>query len=574
MNSGDRLEHWITRGLEWADEIVLLVDANSTDDTLDISCAYADHVQVVEHPPMIEVAMDWALRQATGEWVMWLDDDELVSRSFVDHRDELIDRPDLTHYWLPYRWVIHGDDGYRWLGQFPWHPNPRLRLLRNVGSTFFHRGRLHSPLEVAGEGEVLDPEQVAVYHMDLAWRTRRQREDKVARYRMKNAPSCEEYYLWEDYMPGLVTHPVEEDLLRPASRPAREAAEERRRRHEGEPGANVDPEIPSVDTMVGRLAAYWDTADLFHADYLDHATPHRVFPNRGYTAELTIRNTSGVRWRTSGPPRGQVVLSYHWAHATHGLLVEHGDRTVLPHALGPGEVVGVQAGFWAPYEPGRYLLQWDLRAEEIAWFSERGTPPLEVEVEVEEVGGGDAPPQRGRPREVATLPPRATNPVPRRPGPVRRATQSVVDLKGRVRPSSPSLDLRACNVVPIPPTRALDTRDGSGGPGSVVGPLTADGVVDLAIGGHLGVPSHALAVVVNLAVPAATYNGFLTAFASDGTTGDAFVSVYFNDRGVPTANQVLVALGRPPYQGRLALHASANHPGSVHVIVDVLAYVS
>ena len=46
-NSGDRLEHWLTRSLEFADEVVLLVDSESTDTTSDIACSYADHVEVV-----------------------------------------------------------------------------------------------------------------------------------------------------------------------------------------------------------------------------------------------------------------------------------------------------------------------------------------------------------------------------------------------------------------------------------------------------------------------------------------------------------------------------------------------
>jgi hypothetical protein len=573
LNSGDRLEHWLERALEWADEIVLLVDSASTDDTLDIACAYADSVQVVEHPPVIEVAMDWGLRRATGEWVLWLDDDELLSRSFADHRDELLDRPDLTHYWLPYRWVVGDSDvGYRWLGQFPWHPNERLRLVRNVGSIYSHRGRLHSPIEVAGEGEVADPARAVVYHMDLAWRSRRQREEKVARYRVKNAPSCEEYYLWEDYEADLRTHAVTEDLVRPPSAAARAAAADRVRHHRAAPRANLDTEVPTVGQMTRRLASHWDTADVFHADWLGHATPPRVLPNRGYTASITVRNGSAVRWRTTGLPRGRVALAYHWVHPDHGLLLEQGDRTLLPRAVEPGQSVDLEAGFWTPYEPGRYQLQWDLRAEEIGWFSERGVPPLEVTVEVT---AGDGAPLVGRPREVATLPPRASaGPPTAGAAGSQRVAHLVSDLRRRLRPGPAGLDLRACNVVPMAAVRALDTRDGSGAPGARPGPLPSDGLIELAVGGHLGVPSHAVAVIAGLAVPSATYNGFLTAFAADGTSGDAFVSLYFNDRGVPTADQVLVALGRAPHQGRVALHASGNHPGGVHVIVDVVAYVA
>jgi hypothetical protein len=144
---------------------------------------------------------------------------------------------------------------------------------------------------------------------------------------------------------------------------------------------------------------------------------------------------------------------------------------------------------------------------------------------------------------------------------------------GRWKQGPPKLELGAANVVPVPPVRVLDTRDGTGAPGAVVGPLAAGTVVELAVGGHLGIPSHALAVVAGLSVPEATYNGLITAFAADGTTGDAFVSAYFNDQGRPSTNQVVVALGRGERHGKLALHASANHPGTLQLIVDVVAYV-
>ena len=552
---------------------MLLVDSESTDDTLDVACAYADRVQVVEHPPFIEVAMDWGLRRATGEWLLWLDDDELVSTSFGAARDQLLADPDLTHYWLPYRWVVPGaDGGHRWLRQFPWYPNERLRLIRNVGSVFHHRGRLHSPIEVAGDGRVLDADEGVIYHLDLAWRSRAEREAKVARYRGNNAPSCEEYYLYEDYAATLRAEPFDdEEITRPPTPAARRAAEERRERFAATPGSNVDPEVATVAAMQARIARHWENADVFSAEYLEHDTPATVLPNRGYVVELAVRNTSAVPWRNSGPLRGRVAMSYHWAHPDHGVLLEHGDRALLPRVVEPGEVVRFPAGIWTPLEPGRYVLQWDLCVEEIGWFSDRGVAPLQVEVEVT----GD---ERllATPRVVATLPTRARHEPPPAPAPgVRpRVVRFVAQARGRLpRPRRPGPDLMAANVVPIRPVRVLDTRDGTGNPGAVVGPVAAGDVVEIAVGGHAGVPSHAVGVVATLSVPHATYNGFVTAFPADGTAGDAFVSAYFNDQGRPAANQVVVGLGRGAWHGKLALRLSDNHPGRGHLVVDVVAYL-
>lgn len=578
-NSGSRLEQWLTRTFEFAEEVVLLVDSESNDDTLDVACSFADQVQVAEHPPFIEVAMDWGLRRATGEWVLWLDDDELVSSSFAEARDDLLADRDLTHYWLPYRWVVPGTDGgYRWLRQFPWFPNERLRLVRNVGSVFHHRGRLHSPIDVAGDGRVLEPEEGVIYHLDLAWRSRAEREAKVARYRGKNAPSCEEYYLYEDYAATLRSEPLDEqEITRPPAAAAVRAANERRERFAAGPGlgpngaggSNLDPEVATVAAMqarLARLARHRESADVFSAEYLEHDTPTTVLPNRGYAVEVAVRNTSAVPWRNSGPVPGRVVMSYHWAHSELGVLLEHGDRALLPRVIEPGEVVRFPAGMWTPFEPGRYLLQWDLRLEEIGWFSERGVAPLEVEVEVT----GD---ERllAAARAVATLPARASRaPLPSTPP---RLGAAVAAVRHRLLGRRGGLHLAGANVVPIRPVRVLDTRDGTGNPGAVVGPVAAGDVVELAVGGQPGVPSHAVGVVATLSVPHATYNGFLTAFPADGTAGDAFVSAYFNDQGLPATNQVVVGLGRGAWLGKLALRPSDNHPGRAHLVVDVVAYI-
>ena len=305
---------------------------------------------------------------------------------------------------------------------------------------------------------------------------------------------------------------------------------------------------------------------------MEHESPTTVVPNRGSIVELAVRTTSAVPWRNRGPLRGRVAMSYHWAHPELGVLLEHGDRAMLPRVVEPGEVVRFPAGIWTPFEPGRYLLQWDLRVEEVSWFSDRGVVPLQVEVEV----AGDER-LMGTPRQVATLPERARSggkPPASEPGFRPRVVRTLAQARGRLpRPRRRGVDLAAANVVPIRPVRVLDTRDGSGHPGAVVGPVAAGDVVELAVGGQGGVPTHAVGVVATLSVPSATYNGFLTAFPADGTTGDAFVSAYFNDQGLPATNQVVVGLGRGPWQGKLALRPSDNHPGRVHLVVDVVAYL-
>jgi len=586
-DSASRLKWWVSRAYEYADEVVLLVDEASSDDTVEVARAYADRVQVVEHPPFIEVAMLHAMQQATSDWVLWLDDDEVMSDAFATSVPQLVADRGFTHYWLPYRWLVQGEQhDWGWLAQFPWHPNPRLRMVRNLSGLYSHRGRLHSPFDVAGDGRILEEQEGVVHHLDLVWRDRAAREAKVAGYRGHNAPSCEEYYFYEDYQP-LVVSPLDEDVLRAPTAAGAEAAGARAARHARSSTSASTQIVPSAIEMRRALDQYWMNAPLYGAEYSGGLLPEPVRANRGATARLSIRNTSNVPWRVSGPESGTVVLGYHWVHPQAGLLLRDGDRTRLPSTVLPGQTVELFAGVWTPYEPGHYLLQWDLRSENVNWFSQRGVPPLEVGVDVVEAGR-----VLSTPRDVARLPPRVlgaqgneTGTVqsePRRrhgrPAAAQRALGSLVRQAG-VAPAR-VLDVPApvmppgVNVIAIKPVRALDTRDGTGAPGAAAGALAAGATLTLDVLSLPRVPASAVGLIATLSALDGTYNGFLTAFAADGTAGEAFVSVYIADGGPPTTNQVTIGLGTGMHAGGVSIHASDNSSGTVHVLLDLVAYLA
>ena len=558
-DSAERLEHWLLRALEFADEVVLLVDDTSTDETIEIARAYGDTVHVYEHAPYIEWAMDWCLRRATGDWLLWLDDDELLPAGFRDAIEPVMADSRLTHGYLPSRAVVRAGDGYEMLRQFPWYPDWRLRLIRNIGSIFRHTGRLHSPIEVHGDGVTLGADATAIYHFDLALRDRTEREAKVERYRGHGAPSCEEYYLYEDYLDARSLVPLDVSAVVREPTPAASAEGTRRRQRPSRP---VGTKL-TLDAMLGHLAGVAPGAELFVAEYLGHSFPASIGANQGQTGEVTVRNASRVPWRSSGAEPGWVSLRYHWRHPEHGLVLREGDFSLLPGAVAPGATVTVPVGVWTPYDAGRYTLEMDLRAEGLGWFSEHGVAPLTVPVEIRG-STGVRPPVR-----TAARLPRAAGTT------IRRSRR---DRWPRLRMGRHPLraEMRARNVVPMAPVRVLDTRDGSGAPGTVLGPLPAGSSVTIELVEPFGIPGNAVGVIGNLSVPAATYNGYVTASPGDGTDGaNGFVSLYFNDRGEPTVNQVTMLLGPSgAVGGRVSLRLSDNHPGTAHLLLDLVAYVS
>ena|GEM_PF-745199 len=89
------------------------------------------------------------------------------------------------------------------------------------------------------------------------------------------------------------------------------------------------------------------------------------------TVPVTLRNLGPMTWQSERTP--MVHLSYHWANVgeqtgKNYYAVFEGDRTVLPHDVGPGQSVTVNATLQAPLKEGEYYLEWDLVQEYVAWF--------------------------------------------------------------------------------------------------------------------------------------------------------------------------------------------------------------
>jgi hypothetical protein len=92
-------------------------------------------------------------------------------------------------------------------------------------------------------------------------------------------------------------------------------------------------------------------------------------------------NTSASVWPTEGDHA--VKIAFSWYYPNDRLYLLDGIRTAIRRAPKPGETVEIHAGLRAPDQPGRYRLKWDLVYDPYSWFRDRGSLPLEVDVEVE-----------------------------------------------------------------------------------------------------------------------------------------------------------------------------------------------
>ena len=121
-------------------------------------------------------------------------------------------------------------------------------------------------------------------------------------------------------------------------------------------------------------------------------------------------------------------------------------------------------------------------------------------------------------------------------------------------------------LVPVNPTRILDTRHGTGG---TTGPIGPGATVPLQITGTAGVPATGVtAVALSLTATAATGNGHLTVYP-DGTSQPDTSAVNFPATDAVT-NGVLVPVGS---DGKIDILNSLNTgTGSAQIVADITGY--
>ena len=135
---------------KWADEIIFL-DGGSTDGTLDIVKKY--QVKIVKQKSVgINYGLwhNQGLKEASSDWVFYLDADERITPSLKDEILEKIKKLDVSAYAIPRRNFLL-DTELRFGG---WYPDYQIRLFQR---SKLHRwvGDLHEHPEFEGEVEKL-----------------------------------------------------------------------------------------------------------------------------------------------------------------------------------------------------------------------------------------------------------------------------------------------------------------------------------------------------------------------------------------------------------------------------------
>jgi predicted O-methyltransferase YrrM len=374
FNSAEYIEPLFQAVGLFAHEVVVGVDASSSDATEEICARYADKLFRLEPIGTSERAIAWLNEQCTGDWILRLDDDELPSTGLVRVLPRLLGDKEYTYYALPRRWII-GDAGSKWISQYPWWPEWAPRLFRNIPSLLSYPGHLHSECQVQGAGAYVT--EGSLYHYTLVYQSAKRRQEKLQQYeRISPYNSLSHYYFPVETEIATRPLPTDDGPLLRHSRSTSLGISGRRLRSRLR-GAFRAPlsrtpyiSLKEMDEAKRQTPHYPPEMFLATIDCLH--CPKVARPGRYFPIEVRLRNDSSFIWRSYGRGIPQVTLSYHVLDATGQIYEYEGVRTYLPRNLRPGDAVKVIGQVEAPWEPGVYTIRWDPTIEPVSWFSTQG----------------------------------------------------------------------------------------------------------------------------------------------------------------------------------------------------------
>jgi glycosyltransferase involved in cell wall biosynthesis len=148
--------------IKWANDIVV-VDARSTDRTVEIARGYTDRVIVRDWPGFV-AQRNFALDQTRYEWVLSLDADERLSPALQEEIQRLCaTQMGADAYYVPRRSHFLG----RWIAHSGWYPDYKLRLFRKTCGCW-QGGPVHESMHVIGTVQYLQEDLLHYPYRDLA----------------------------------------------------------------------------------------------------------------------------------------------------------------------------------------------------------------------------------------------------------------------------------------------------------------------------------------------------------------------------------------------------------------------
>jgi hypothetical protein len=384
-----------------ADEIVIAVDSRLDPVRLGRYAEVADRLLRYEFVDSSQQAIPWITTHCTGDWVLLIDGDEVLSPALIKQMPELIGAQEVFQYWLPCRWLY--PDAEHYLPQPPWHFST-TRLVRNDPATLWQAGLSHGRFEPVFPSVHLSE---GFYHLSLLVHDLAYREAKVARYlsiQSAHDRSVLELDVQAFYLP-------ERDRtfgVTPVSVP---------------PGDHVAIDEVLAASGDERPGPSAEEVPISNWKEIQRTWPRRKFSEEAYRGEielferaprlyegqqraLTVRVTNEGTEHWPGMEREPwIKLAHRWG-ASNGSGAEAWCETGLPASIAPGAGALVPIAVETPMRAGRHRLECALVHEDplhgrvIRRFAETSQ---QIDVEAASQGPESAP----EPTNPASLTPNA-----------------------------------------------------------------------------------------------------------------------------------------------------------------------
>lgn len=316
----------------------------------------------------------WLRDQASSEWLLLLDGDELPSQSLLDALPDLMSDRYIAAYLLRRWWVA--PDGQRVLDEPPWSPDYQCRLVRNDDRLWFPSVK-HSGASSRGPTRRIEE---SIVHLDLALESREDRERKVAKYETEQfghltagRSTNESVYLPEQHPEVRVR-----DLPPPDAVRVQEALSPSDGPH---PRRHATIERSATATDILRTlpwSLFSDDDARARIDVLEH--PAKVPADIFFDVDVRVQNLGGRTWPATPGQQPSVRLAYHWLRDGETKVFE-GYRTDLTHAVRPGGDTTLTCSVLAPEGNGEdavWSLELDMVAEGDRWFGTSTSVPVEI----------------------------------------------------------------------------------------------------------------------------------------------------------------------------------------------------
>lgn len=136
-----------------ADDLVVVVDSDTTDDTREIAKKFK--ARIFEHPHMgiVEPMRDFAISKAKHDWVLVLDADEEISSTLEESIKKIISLGSYDYVKLPRKNIIFN----KWIKSSHWWPDYVYRLFKKQNLKW--PSEIHSTPIVSGNGYELEAEE-------------------------------------------------------------------------------------------------------------------------------------------------------------------------------------------------------------------------------------------------------------------------------------------------------------------------------------------------------------------------------------------------------------------------------